>query len=234
MKAITAFLACSLLTWQSPACAKSVTKEFQEAWAVRSARYDRQASDAKDKLVVGQKQMQDASTEDAMREGLERSMSATFDLGYFNARSVVVHSVESFIKTKPSVVRAQLWIQEQIEQVKVQASVAREHAEAAKGNKIGVNGVTADSSIKALGTAMFEAGVVKGASEELAMMNQNFSIYYPAKNEQDQRKREAVAGVLAGIGQVGQNLAAESRAMLSRNWSATCSTAGDFTRCHGN
>lgn len=229
-------LAAALLVATAPAAlqAKSVAKEFQEAWASRSARYEQQAQDARTKLEAGKQLIKTGSSEQQVRGAIGDALNGTYEYGYYKGRGLALASVQELIKSKPSSVKANLWMQDQIDQLQERARAATQNMEQARSIALNPGNTDPETGVAAMGSAMFESGSVKGVADELALMNQNLSLYFPAKSVEERQKRAAWAGVFQSIGQIGQNMTAQSQAMMNRNWSATCSTTGGFTRCSGN
>lgn len=224
---LAAFAAMAFLT--APAVeAKSVSKEFQEAWADREHRYAARADEAKAQLPIAMASLNSADNDAASTKArLDQLLKVTFGLGYNSARAQVVTDTKAFIDKKPSAERAQLWLQDQADQLRERARSADEKAAVLKTQKLGQNGATTQSMLKNIGMAVFEAATVKGLADELGLIDQNLAIYYPAKNAEDQRRRQARAAVLGAIGQAMQTSA-------NQGWMATCTRAGPTTTCMGN
>lgn len=224
---LAAFAAMAFLT--APAVeAKSVSKEFQEAWADREHRYAARADEAKAQLPIAMASLNSADNDAASTKArLDKLLKVTFDLGYNSARAQVVTDTKAFIDKKPSAERAQLWLQDQADQLRERAQSADEKAAVLKTQKLGQNGATTQSMLKNIGMAIFEAATVKGLADELGLIDQNLAIYYPAKNAEDQRRRQARAAALGAIGQAMQ-------ASANQGWAATCTRADQTMSCMGN
>jgi hypothetical protein len=212
----------------SVATAKSVSKEFQEAWADREQRYAARSKEAEAQLPAALAELNSSANDPVTtKDRLDRLLRVTFDLGYNSARGQVVGDTKAFVEKKPSAERAQLWLQDQADQLRERARSADEKAAVVKNRTPGGDGDTTQSRLKNLGMAVFEAATVKGMADELTLIDQNLAIYYPAKNVEDQRRRQARAAALGAIGQAMQ-------ASASQDWMATCMRAGQTMSCMGN
>jgi len=212
----------------SGATAKSVSKEFQEAWTEREQRYAARYREAEDQLPAALAALNDPNADPATtKDRLDRALRTTFDLGYNSARTQVVTETKAFVEKKPSAERAQLWLQEQADQLRERARSADEKAAVVKNQTPENDSASLQARLKNLGMAVFEAATVKGMADELTLIDQNLAIYYPAKNAEDQRRRQARAAVLGAIGQAMQ-------ASANQGWMATCTRAGPTTTCMGN
>ena len=208
--------------------AKSVSKEFQEAWAEREQRYAARMEEARTQLPIAMAALNSpGNDESSTKARLDHLLKVTFELGYNSARAQVLSDTQAFIYRKPSPARAQLWLQEQAEKLRERAQSAESKAETVKNQKLGLDGATTQTMLRNMGLAVFETATVKGMADEIGLIDQNLTLYYPAKDAEDQRRRQSRAAILGAIGKSMQETA-------NQGWMATCTRAGPTTTCMGN
>jgi hypothetical protein len=240
MKAIRLIMAGLLLTISAqfaPAvAAKSVSKEFGEAWAERSARYGTEVSKAEASLkyAIDQLFKTDPNNQGQLTASLRAVFGATQILGYNSGRVQVIKDVQALMMSKPSAVRAQMWLQDHIQSTQQLADNASNSLTQAQALNVGENGLKFGDVLKARANAIGNAYYAKGVTDELRSVDQNLSLFYQAKGEEDDRRRAKRAAVLAALGQSMQNMATASQAQQNRNWTATCTRMGMMTTCSGN
>jgi hypothetical protein len=158
-----------------------VSKEFPEAWTDREQRYAARYREAEGQLPAALAALNDPNADPATtKDRLDRALRTTFDLGYNSARTQVVTETKAFVEKKPSAERAQLWLQEQADQLRERARSADEKAAIVKNQTSQDDSTTLQARLKNLGMAVFEAATVKGMADELTLIDQNLAIYYPA------------------------------------------------------
>ncbi|MEZ5748712.1 MAG: hypothetical protein R3D83_02130 [Caenibius sp.] len=211
--------------------AKSVRKEFTEAWVARQDRYagdvERATNELKDAL--NPKTPEPDLDEDAAKVRISAILEKTRQMGYSAGRADVLFRLLALMKEKPSSARAEMWFQEEADHVKQESAKADDRLNAAKAIKIGEGGVTPQEAFTEAGQAMFWLGTVQGTVDELALVNTNLASFYEAKSVEDQRRRQAWANALSSIGNSLQNSAQQNQGFMMN-----CTTTGPFTNCMGH
>lgn len=225
-----AFLAITILA-STPVEAKSVRKEFTEAWIARQERYVSEVESAKNEIkeAVNPPNPEPVVDADTARARLSAILEKTRQMGYSAGRADVLARLLNLMKDKPSSARAEMWFQEETDHVKQESSKADDRLEAARTSKVGEGGITPQQAFSEAGMAMFWLGTVQGTTDELALVNTNLASFYEAKSIEDQRRRQAWANALSSIGNSLQNSAKQNQSFMMN-----CTTNGPFTNCMGH
>lgn len=221
----------------SIAVAKSVSQEFSEAWAERQGRYasEVQASQDATKAAVESLLKADLSNQEDFTARLTAFYVSSKNLGLNAGRLETLRKTRDFMAGKPTMIRTQLWLQEQVDRLRSDAVRSEAKMSEARSLKAGENGLTGLDVIKKSGEAFFVSGLMQGQAEELRSVDQNLATYFRAKGEQDARRRAGRAAALQALGQAFQNSAnAYQNSTVNQGWSATCTRMGSFTHCSGN
>lgn len=208
--------------------AKSVEKEFTEAWTERGDRYAREKDQAAADLKAAFDALSAADAKDRTKaeEGLTAVFRQSYAIGYSAAREQTVRTLLQFMAGKPSAARTELWIEDQADQLRQRSEKAKARSENASKMVIGQNGLTAFDYVKESGAAIFDIGAAQGIADELQSIDSNLTSYFRAKGEQEARRKAMWAAI-------GQSLK-EASQQQNKGWSMSCSTIGQFTNCNGD
>lgn len=233
MVVLTRILIFVLIAGLAPqtATAKSVEKEFAEAWAERVDRYAHVKEQAKADFKPAYDGLEAAAKGGAeqAKQALVKLFDASHALGYNAAREDTLRTLMGFMTNKPSAVRAELWLEDRADNAKTEADRAKSASASAAAMKLGDNGATGADMLNAAVQAVFGLGAAQGRVDELQTIDSNLASFYRAKGEQDTRRRTTLSGILGAIGQ-----GLRDSAQQNQGWTAQCSTIGQFTNCSGN
>lgn len=224
-----------VVPFNDAAHAKSVTKDFAEAWEHRRERYQKEQKAADEAVVQSVTALAEARNAGG---DLNAPINAVFQraivAGEKSGKVVALQRLEHFMREKPSSVRAQLWLEEQVAQVQDVMAIAQAEFQTAKELEFAPDGSNFGNVVAAGMTAINRVAFANGAAAELASIDSNLSLYYQAKGQQDAQRRAKRAAILQALSQTAQNY----QNSLNSGWSATCRTntfgMTTTTQCSGN
>jgi hypothetical protein len=206
----------------SPAIAESPAQEFEAAWAQRAQNYadDEARAQAFQESAVEQFRATD-TPEDANRL-IGPALSALAQWGYAQGREFQLQDFLRMRAEKPSAARVELYFQERQDALQRLFQNAQEQANALKE----IGSMPPEEYVSKVLETASRNGVLQGAADELALLDQNSATLQQATDERSERRRRTRAAMLGGLGAALAN--------SNSGWSATCTRTGSFTHCSGN
>lgn len=200
MRKVVILIFALMLFVGAPSDAKSVHKEFSEAWAERDnayaddfARLLQQANDAVEAyratVAAGEPRVVQIA---AFKAAMDKAHAASAARG----RGLLLIEFREFMIGKPSAARTELWIQEKA------AELQREEAavEAQRQSIETFPTETPDQVIVASTQSWFQAhGTLQGRVGEILLIDANLRSYFTARGEEKARSRGALAAILGGL-----------------------------------
>lgn len=209
----------------SPAIARNVQKEFAEAWSQREQRY----SAAFDSASKAQAAAIDAFTTASQAHSPEAKdlLVSVFDsadaYGAAAGRRAALADFNTLIKDKPSAARIDMWMQEQMAKLKEMGDTAKRDIEALRT----ADAAAPDAIVNALKAISYQ-GLVRGAVQEMSLIDQNLSSYFQAKSSEDLARRQARARF---FGALGAALQQSGQTNFPNARMTQCHTTGATTNC---
>jgi hypothetical protein len=226
------FILALVLVLQPGSAYAGVYKDFWKAWAERDARHvaehaqlDKAAREATENLMVS---LKESSPE--MPAKMERMFTAIDAAWFIDGRVWMLRDLRIHMEKKPSAAKTELWLQERIDSLRAEErAVKAKWAEVDGMREKGASDLLVYLQESVLAVSM--AATLRGKVEELNLLDQNLASYFRAKGQEDMERRQARARI---FGAMGAALSAYSRPQPDTSWTATCTTFGNRTNCHGN
>lgn len=189
----------------SPSEAKSVHKEFSEAWASRDNGYAanftellKEANEAVAAFRIAVDEQQPREQRIALfNVAMEKAHAASAARG----RGMLLIEFREFVARKPSAARTELWVQEKASELQ------REEAELTELQKTiqALPEGTSDNELIAATQKWMEMhGQLQGRVSEITLIDANLRSYFAGRGEEQAKKRNALAGLLGGLAAMGQ------------------------------
>ena len=212
--------------------AKSVHKEFTEAWSERDNQYSSSYSVLVDTTNASIKNFR-LSLENGGDNTVplfKIAMDNAHDASVVKGRGLILNDLIALAKNKPSPARSEIWMQREIDKLKSQNNTLATLQAAMEGQGAET---PLEQKIKAIQSWVQQHGLVTGKTEELSLIDQNLASYHRAKSASDQRKRAARR---AFFGILGSALARSSvrRNDFTPTITTHCNTFGGITTCRSN
>lgn len=200
MRALVVIVTASLLAAGAPAAAKSVYKEFSEAWAARDESYSKDfvtQLEAANKAVAEFRAAvaegrPDAEQTAAFKVAMDKAHSASKARG----RGLLLVEFREFMADKPSAARVEMWVQE-----KVALMQRDESALAALQREIeGFPENTDGWKVVETTQKWVEAhGDLSGRLDEIQLIDANLRSYFVARGDEKNRSRSFIGALLGGM-----------------------------------
>lgn len=218
-----ALLAGALL---SSAAYADVRSDMMELWTGRAATYEGQKASNLQQREIAISALAEVKSDEDARTGILKAYDATFTHGYSTGRAEALSHAREFFRKKRSAGAAEIWMQDQVSEMKQAAQEARSKLEATKDFPDSM-GLTA--KLNATLAAIGKSGIVRGQIDELNLLDGNMASYYRAKNGEEQARREARSRIFGA-------LAAAFTPPDDRSIHVTCrqSMLGTTVQCTGN
>lgn len=213
--------------------AKSVQKEFSQAWEQRDQRYVASTQTALSASETAWNAFASNTDADQTFLKLKAAFDATYQARYHEGRQHFLRDFRIHLFSKPSRQITELWMQERIEQIRLSSEGAQRQFATLSQIKF-----TDTDKVKAyIGgseQALIESGHAHGAIDELKLINQNLTVYYQAKDVEDVRNFQRRAAIANALSAGFTNMGNQYYAAAQRNWSARCTTINNVISCSGN
>lgn len=221
------FIALALIasTWPSQAVAKSVRSEFEKTWTDRNWRYHGQYVEEVKSANEAIGEFQKALTPETLTVAMDKVRQAETT----RARGELLNSLLELMEDKPSENEVILWFQERASDLK--AKIAAYDATRVKLQAMD-DSTPLPTTIETIQRSQAERGAAEGHYEELTLIEQNLSIYLPARDQEKAAKRRAFRAFLAGAGASLQNSqGAFAQPNMGPPTRTTCREFGGVVNC---
>lgn len=189
----------------SPSEAKSVHKEFSEAWASRDNAYAANFTDLLNEANEAVAAFRTAIDEQRPREQrialFNAAMGKAHAASAARGRGMLLVDFREFIGQKPSAARTELWIQEKASELQRDEAAL---AELQKSIQALPEGTPDNDFIATTQKWMEMHGQLQGKVSEILLIDANLRSYFAGRGEEQARKRNALAGLLGGLAAMGQ------------------------------
>lgn len=214
----------------TPAQAENVRSEFVKAWTEREGQYANQAEAANAHQQAAIQTLAEVSQPNApdAEPKLKAVLDAASGYGFLNGRRAAIGGFRAFFASKPSQARTEMWMQEQVNYLQGLSRKADSDFNAVRALK---PAETPDYLMTVL-KAIAMNGLVRGATEETQLIDQNLAVFFQAKTADDARRRQARAAFFGALGASLQQSAQLPAFQPTRN--VRCTTFGNTTNCSGN
>ncbi|MEQ5787704.1 hypothetical protein J3454_07360 [Erythrobacter sp. NFXS35] len=200
MRTVWAVLAAALLAAGSPADAKSVHKEFSEAWSQRDDAYAEEFTGLLEEANAAVSAYRAAVVENQpperqaalFRTAMDKAHAASAARG----RGMLLIEFREFMADKPSAARTEVWTQE------IAAKLQRDEAaldRLQKNIEAMPEGTSDDEFAGAMQNWIEAHGNFQGEVGEILLIDANLRSYFAGRGEEKARSRSALAGILGGL-----------------------------------
>lgn len=207
--------------------AKSVHKDFKEAWEKRYERYeqewqvlDQSARDTVAKYVAAL----EVEGADMEQEGAKLK-DAMHRASYLYGRYWVLSQLRKHMDDKPSSVSSELWMQEKVSEVQADARTADLHW--AQLNEMPPDTALMDALSK-FESAVVGSARVQGVVDELTLIDQNLASYYQGRSKERANRSRIFSAIGSALMQ------SSNQATFAPTVQTRCSTYGGITNCKSN
>lgn len=222
---LAAALALSAPT--SEVSAKSVQQEFTQAWAERGDRYEQEQLRLNTRIEEAWKMLDGATQANApdVKDKTGQFIGALQDGAYMHGRATLLHTFKGHMAKKPSAAATELWVQERVDSLRMQAEALDKRGEQ-------LNSGTSPGAFKAKLTALANSAEFLGTVAELKLLDENLGTYFKAKSAQDDARRRARAAFFGALAGSVRSYSSQS----SPTRTTTCHSAqfGTTITCTGN
>ena len=218
--------ALALSAPQPKALAKSVQQEFSQAWTDRGARYEQEQLRLNKQIDDAWKSLEGATQASSpdVKSRTDQFIVALQDGAYMHGRAALLSAFKEHMAKKPSAAATDLWVQERVDTLRMQADALDKRGEQLKTD-------TSAGTFKGRLRALADSAEFMGTVAEMQLVDQNLATYFKAKSAQDEQRRRARAAFFGALaGSFGS-----TPAPPPTPWIATCQTTafGNSTTCRG-
>lgn len=219
----------------TPTLAANLKTEFLTAWATRATKYatDLQAAqDRKNAAILALNAAAAAKSPDAQAK-LVGMFDAAFYYGIAEGRQGVLNAFRAQFANKSSQAATEMWLQEQVSKLQDMSKQGDDNLKAVSLMKPGQDGLKPDDYMTKNLDAVAFNGVVRGASQESQLIDENLGTYFRAKTADDTERRQNRARIFGALGAALSGAASAPTAQPSLPVTVNCHTYYSGTVCTG-
>lgn len=200
MQRLWFLLAVALLAGGAPSAAKSVHKEFSEAWAERdnayAEDYTRLLQQANEAVEAYRATVAAGEPREVQIAAFKAAMDKAHAASSARGRGLFLIEFREFMAGKPSTARTELWIQEKAAELQRDEAAVEAQRQSIETFPTG----TPDQEIVAATQSWIQAhGTLQGRVGEILLIDANLRSYFIARGEEKARSRGALAAILGSM-----------------------------------
>lgn len=201
MRTLWVIAGAALIAAGSPSDAKSVHKEFSEAWSQRDQAYAEdftQLLEDANKAVEAYKASVTENHPPEQQVALFRTaMDKAHAASAARGRGMFLIEFREFMAGKPSAARTELWVQEKAAEIQRDEAALNRLQQSIEALPEG----TPDHKVASATQDWIEAhGQLQGEVGEIILIDANLRSYFAGRGEEQANKRSALAGILGSLG----------------------------------